>query len=121
MHFSFHEIKTDYTQKLAEYIHHLRYEDLPAEVTDRAKKIIMQTIGVALAAPEVPLAKAAISVGKQYNGPGGGDATVWIDGSKLSMVNAAFVNGTLSDLLDWEDCSWTAIHRPRGSGGLGRR
>ena len=61
MHFSFHEIKTDYTQKLAEYIHHLRYEDLPAEVTDRAKKIIMQTIGVALAAPEVPLAKAAIS------------------------------------------------------------
>ncbi|RGX56716.1 MmgE/PrpD family protein [Anaerotruncus sp. AF02-27] len=107
MHFSFHEIKTDYTQKLAEYIHHLRYEDLPAEVTDRAKKIIMQTIGVALAAPEVPLAKAAISVGKQYNGPGGGDATVWIDGSKLSMVNAAFVNGTLSDLLDWEDCSWT--------------
>ena len=37
----------------------------------------------------------------------GNTATCWITGRKLSTANAALVNGTMADILDWEDCSWT--------------
>lgn len=106
MGFSIHHITTDYTQTLAEYAYNLSYEQLPPEVVERAKAIMVQTIGVALAADGVPMSKKALHLGKCFNGLGG-DATAWISGDKLSMANAAFVNGSLSDMLDWEDCSWT--------------
>ncbi len=28
--------------------------------------------------------------------------------TKVSCIQAAFANGTLADILGWEDCSWTA-------------
>ncbi|BDF66471.1 2-methylcitrate dehydratase [Oscillospiraceae bacterium] len=107
MKFSIHELTTHYTDTLSAYIKGLNYEDIPPEVIDRAKMIAMQTIGVAIAANGVPMSGRAIELGKRFNGGSGGEATCWIDGSKLSMSNAAFVNGALSDMLDWEDCSWT--------------
>ena len=41
------------------------------------------------------------------NGGPGGPATVWGMDEKMAAVNAALVLGTISDALDWEDCSWT--------------
>ena len=35
------------------------------------------------------------------------EATIVGDGSKVPCAAAAFANGTLADILDWEDCSWT--------------
>ena len=103
MKFSIHELTTHYTDTLSAYIKGLTYEDIPPEVIDRAKMIAMQTIGVAIAANGVPMSGRAIELGKRFNGGSGGEATCWIDGSKLSMSNAAFVNGALSDMLAWED------------------
>ena len=41
---------TTYTQELSEYAVGLRYEDIPPEVVERAKMIMLQTVGAALAA-----------------------------------------------------------------------
>ena len=41
---------TLYTQELSDYAVNLKYEELPAEVVDRAKKILLHTMGAALAA-----------------------------------------------------------------------
>ena len=41
---------TTYTQTLSEYTETLRYEDIPADVVERAKMIMLQTVGAALAA-----------------------------------------------------------------------
>jgi len=36
------------------------------------------------------------------------EATVWgSDGRKVPVQEAAFANGTMADIVDWEDCSWT--------------
>ena len=43
-------LSTHYTQTLAEYAWNLKYEDLPDEVVERAKMIMLQTVGAALAA-----------------------------------------------------------------------
>lgn len=97
---------TQYTQKLAEYAVNIKYEDLPAEVIERIKMLTLHTLGVSLAAKPIQLSDSAIQIGREVNGGPGGEASVWIGGEKLSMASAAFVNGTLADMLDWEDCAW---------------
>ena len=100
------EITTKYTQTLADFTANLKYEDIPPEVLERAKHMAMQTIGVSLGANGLPMAEKAIDIGKSC-GTGEPEATLWIDGSKVSMTSAVFCNSTLADMLDWEDCSWT--------------
>ena len=99
-------IHTRYTQELSKFIKNLKYEDIPPEVVNRAKNMIMQTIGVSLGCKGMKLAEKAIKIGKCC-GRGEPEATLWIDGGKVSMTSAAFCNSTLADALDWEDCSWT--------------
>ncbi len=98
---------TTYTQEISEYAENLKYEDLPAEVVERAKLILLQTIGVALAAKDTPLAGKVMKMALESNNGEGGPVTVWGTGKKMSALNASLVLGTLADLLDWEDCSWT--------------
>lgn len=98
---------TDYTKTLTEYAANLKFEDIPADVIERAKLMTLHTLGVSLAAKKDELAEDAVLVGRELNNGTGGSATVWTTGEKLSPANAVFVNGTISDILDWEDCSWT--------------
>lgn len=97
---------TEYTRKLAEYAVGVCYEDIPEEVLERARMLTLHTIGTALAARPVSLSASAVKVAEAANGGKGGEASVWLGGGKLSMAEAAFANGTLSDMLDWEDCAW---------------
>ena len=107
MSFSMNKIETNYTKTLSDYVENLKYEDIPAEVFERAKMIALQTIGVSIGAKKVPIAENANTLGLQMNGGEGGKATAWITGDKMCAANASLVNGTLADALDWEDCSWT--------------
>ncbi len=98
---------TTYTQDLSEYAVGLKYEDLPADVVERAKMIMLQTIGAALASKGTPIMEKARKMSLEANGGEGGGVTLWGTGEKLAAVNAALALGTMSDALDWEDCSWT--------------
>lgn len=98
---------TTYTQELSEYAEKLTFEDLPPEVVERAKMILLQTIGASLAAKGTPIAEKIEKMAREANGGPGGPTTVWGTDDKMAAVNAALVLGTISDALDWEDCSWT--------------
>lgn len=98
---------TNYTQTLSEYAANLKYEDIPSEVIERAKMIMIQTLGVSMAAKGMPMAVKVHQMGLEANNGEGGAVTAWITGEKVSAVNAALIAGTLSDMLDWEDCSCT--------------
>ena len=80
---------TTYTQELSEYAANLKYEDIPPEVVERAKMIMLQTIGVALAAKGTPIYEKAVRMAREANGGDGGATTVWGTGEKLSAINAA--------------------------------
>ncbi len=95
------------TQTLSEYAVGLKYEDIPPEVVERAKMILLQTVGVSLAARNTDTAEKVLKMSREANGGEGGPTTVWGTGGKMAAVNAALALGTLSDALDWEDCSWT--------------
>ena len=45
---------TQYTKILSDFTANLRYEDIPPEVLERAKMVMLQTVGVALAAKASP-------------------------------------------------------------------
>lgn len=107
MHYSWHTITTNYTDVLSEFTEKIKYEDIPPEVIERAKMIMLQTIGVSLAAKEVPGTKKAIELARAANGGSGGQVTGWVSGDSLSPANAAFLAGAISDMLDWEDTAWT--------------
>lgn len=98
---------TQHTKQISEYAVKLNYNNIPAEVIERAKMMTLHTIGVSLAATPVGQVKAAINSARKINGGSGGSASVWIGGEKLSPIAASFANSTISDILDWEDCSWT--------------
>ena len=98
---------TTYTQQLSEYTANLKFEDLPPEVVERAKMILLQTIGVSLAAKNTAITKKVLKMAEEANGGDGGPTSVWGTGKKMSAINAALALGTMSDALDWEDCSWT--------------
>ncbi len=100
-------MKTTYTQTLSRFTRQLSYEDIPPEVIERAKMIVLQTLGVSLAAKNVPGSRKAIEMARAANGGPGGTTTGWVSGDRLAPANAAFLAGSLSDMLDWEDTSWT--------------
>ena len=94
---------TNYTQQLSAYTVNLKYEDLPPEVVERAKMILLQTIGVALASKNTAIAQKALKMALEANGGNGGPTAVWGSGKKMGTINAALALGTMSDALDWED------------------
>jgi 2-methylcitrate dehydratase PrpD len=69
--------------------------------------ILLQTIGVSLAAKGAPEAQKALNLALRANHGSGGPTTAWATGEKLSAAASALLAGNLADLLDWEDCSWT--------------
>ena len=92
------DITTNYTQTLAEFTANLKYEDIPEDVRERAKHLAMQTIGVALGTKGMKLSNDAIAIGKSC-GVGEPEATLWVDGGKVSMSSAVFTNSTLASRL----------------------
>lgn len=99
---------TGITKQLSSYIVETKYEDIPPAVIDRAKNLLLHTVGVSLAALELQQGKDAITIAKEFSsGNGSGAATLWGTGRKGSWEAAALLAGTLGDMLDWEDCSWT--------------
>ena len=87
--------------QLAAYVCALRYEDLPREVVQQAKRLIVDTVGCALGgAKSTPTAIARdIIRGVTSTEP----ATVMVTGERTSVDLAAFVNGVMIRYLDFND------------------
>lgn len=108
MGFHVNAIQTDRTRQLCHFIKTLQYDDIPPTVIERAKMMIMQTVGVSLCSAELGQIKGATAIAKEMSaGSDSGVATLWADGKKVSWEAAAFLAGTMADCLDWEDCSVT--------------
>jgi 2-methylcitrate dehydratase len=93
------------TERLVEYAQELSYEDLPPEVVDRAKRLILDTVGCALgAAPwPAPTVARALAADVQSRTP----ATVMVSGAQTSPDMAAFANGVMTRYLDYNDYCYT--------------
>jgi 2-methylcitrate dehydratase len=96
---------------LAEYAGSLRYEDLPPDVVHAAKRLVIDSVGCAMAAAEAPPAAIAQALAAAARQDEGGASTLGCL-HRTTPELAAFANGTMIRYLDLND-TFT------GSGGVG--
>jgi 2-methylcitrate dehydratase PrpD len=95
--------------QLADWLAELRYDDLPTEVTEDAALRVLDTLGVALAAVDLPLGRAVRATAATL---GSGDEAGLIGGGRSTAALAALVNGTLAHALDFDDTHAGSVMHP---------
>ena len=83
------------SRTLAAWVAHLKYEDLPPEVIDRAKGVTLHGLSSALIGANMPSGRQALALMQEEEGTTGGAATVWAHGDRLTKAGAAFVNSEM--------------------------
>src|SRR5215218_3834561 len=88
-------------EELAGFTQRSDYSELPTEVVDEAKRLLLDSIGCALAATEEPKGRIGIDYGRLLGGSDG-DATIIGTGDRVSIFGASFANGELINALDFD-------------------
>ena len=88
------------TRDLCNLIAETRYESLGADCVDRVREVIKDGLAVALAGCRYP--QISLSAEHVRSLGGAPQATVWGWGFKASVVQAAYVNGAATHVLDYE-------------------
>lgn len=92
---------------LADFVHDLRYEDIPAEVRERAKYLILDAVGIAMASTRYPFADAILTGIQEVGEPG--DMPVIGMPGRLGMRDAVLMNGALVHGLDYDDTHMESV------------
>lgn len=91
------------TRTLAEFISNLSFSQLSAEVIQKAKDVILDTLGCAIAGYTLADEEFHYIYDLVREMGGTAEATVFIEGFKTSAPQAALVNGTLTHTIDFDD------------------
>lgn len=96
------------TRQLAEFATTVTTDDIPVEVTEAAKLVLLDTVGVAMAAVDFPIGRILTD----YVAAMGGAPTARVLGTDLatSPQLAAQINGTLAHGLDYDDHGHLSTH-----------
>lgn len=89
------------SKKIAQHLAAVKYEDIPADVIESTKNLIVDTIGVGLAGTTAPGYQTAYDLFKEFGGRG--DANVMIGDVKLPAPAAAFLNALAFHACDFDD------------------
>jgi len=100
----------DYTRDFAKYLAGLKYKDLPVEVVEKTKLLILDYLAVSLAAVEERSAKLCLDLVNIFGGKP--ESTILGFGKKNSCANAAFVNGCLGGVLELNDTHAVTMSHP---------
>jgi 2-methylcitrate dehydratase PrpD len=99
-----HDTFADAPQTLAEELSRfalaLSYEDIPAAVRERAKHLILDSVGIALASSKYPFASVSFAAMEEL---GTGPSPVIGIGRRLALRDAVLMNGILIHGLDFDD------------------
>jgi 2-methylcitrate dehydratase PrpD len=93
-------VNETYVEKLAEFTATTSIDDLPAHVVEESKRVLLDSVGCALAAVDTPAGQIGISYGQILGGASAG-ATVIGSAESSSLHGAAFANSELICALDY--------------------
>ena len=87
-----------------EFVHDLKFRDLPAPIVAAAIRALTDTLGVAIAGSTTDLSRIIRNHAAAHFGAGeNGSAQLWMDGRSVSPPGAALANGMTIDSLDAHD------------------
>ena len=94
----------DPIRRLAEFTTELQWDDLPPEVVEHSRRVLLDTLGTTLGGSVEP---EVIAMARRYGRPDGGPSTLIGHGLRSSPLNASLVNGTSACWMDFD-----SGHRP---------
>jgi 2-methylcitrate dehydratase PrpD len=99
------------TEILAEYAATLRYEEIPADVIERAKQCITDTIATTIFGSDLPWSRM-IAQFAQSNAPGGNSSILMPGGARVHPPAAALANGAFAHAFEMDNLTWpnTGVH-----------
>jgi 2-methylcitrate dehydratase PrpD len=99
------------TEFVARFVSELKYESIPREVIERAKRQILDVIGVGLAGSTQEVGKISRNFVERTGGTP--ECTVWGTTLRTSAPQAAFANGIACHATDYDDM-WLPGAHPTG-------
>lgn len=101
---------TGLTEATARLICGFEGTPIPEEAIHRSKMGVMDCVGVALAGSREPVGKVIREFARSL--AGAGEATIWGTADRVSVPDAALVNGTMSHALDYDDMNRSMLGHP---------
>lgn len=98
------------TQRVAQWVADLRFEDIPLEVIEHIKLCLLDTLGCGLFGSTLPWGRTVIEFAQTLGV--GDEASVWGTPIRLPAANAALVNGTLVHSFEMDDLHALAVIHP---------
>ena len=93
-----------YTRRIAEFVSGLRYENIPAEVRERLKLLILDSLGCAIYGAHLQWCRILRETLEQVDQTR--ETSIWGTDRRLSSPHAALVNGTQVQSFELDD-----VHR----------
>ncbi|MDI6028484.1 MmgE/PrpD family protein [Corticibacterium sp. UT-5YL-CI-8] len=91
---------TKISQRLAHFVDALTFETIPDQVRDRARFLILDAVGIALASTQYEFSHRTLSALREF---GDGSSHVIGFGTRLGLRDAVTMNGFLVHALDYDD------------------
>jgi len=91
-------------RELAKYAVTLTFQDLPQDVIQQTKRVILDTLGCAIGGYDSEASRAIQELIKELGHPE--ESTVFGSGLRTSCLNAAFANGAMVRYLDYNDTAF---------------
>lgn len=95
-------------RKLADFVTETRFEDLPEEPVEVARKLVLVNLGTIIAGAADEGCETLVNQVKEWGGRP--EATILIHGGRVPAYNAAFVNSVMARALDFDDGMVPGIH-----------
>lgn len=86
---------------LVDYIQDARFADFPEEVVKKAKYLLLDNVGCVLGAAQTDIGRNYLALGRDL--AGSKEATILGSGTRTSSIHAAYVNGQMANVLDFDD------------------
>jgi 2-methylcitrate dehydratase PrpD len=100
------------TRALARYIVGAKYEDLPLNVRKQGVRTLLNWVGVTIGGSHQPAVDIAVSALTAFSGPP--QASLLGRRERFDILNASFLNGVASHILDFDDTHLKTIIHPAG-------
>ncbi|MSP93908.1 MAG: MmgE/PrpD family protein [Alphaproteobacteria bacterium] len=97
-----HKGASGYTPKLADYVTKFRYDDAPAEVRQRMKDCITDTVAVILYGGQLPWSQMIIAHAKK-TGPGGKSRILGTGATGVQAPSAALAHGAMTHAFELDN------------------
>lgn len=104
---------TTLSEKLADFTLNLRFEDIPQEVLEHFKLLIMDTLGVSIASYNLEHARIVRDVVYGMNKLP--ESTIWGTRNKVNMADAVLANASLIHGMDYDDTHVAGVVHPSAS------